>query len=230
MKAFLLAAGKGRRLGPITEQLPKCLVPIRGEPLLAIWLSLLSKHGISEVLINLHHHRHLVEGFLRSHPSRLAVKTFHEGRLLGTAGTVAANRKFVQGERAFFIIYADMLTDVDLGKMADFHLRHGGLLTISLYRTPTPEGCGIAEVNRNGVVTRFVEKPRSPTSNLANTGLYVASQGIFDYITDKFFLDFAFDVLPGLAGKMYGYIIEDFLLDIGTLQNYERAQREWKAL
>jgi len=107
MKAFLLGAGVGSRLRPLTDHTPKCLVPVRGRPLLAIWFDALVRHGVSEVLLNTHHLPGRVREFVEtSTPTGLRVTLFHEERLLGSAGTVAANRDFVAGESSFFVIYA----------------------------------------------------------------------------------------------------------------------------
>ncbi len=230
MKAVLLAAGKGTRLRPLTDSVPKCLIPIGGEPMLTIWLRLLKKHGIEEVLINTHYHAERVDDFLASDDSGVKVKAVYEEELLGSAGTVLANRDFFRDEKDFFIIYADNLTNMNITKMAKFHRCNNkkGLLTMGLHRATNPQACGIAGTDKDGLITSFVEKPEHPESNLANAGVYVAGQEIFDYIPQrKGVVDLGFDLLPILVNKMYGYEIEEYLLDIGTLDNYERANKEW---
>ena len=230
MKAFLLAAGKGTRLKPLTDTIPKCLAPIKGVPLLRIWLDLFRIHGITDVLINLYHLPHLVEDYINSNALDINVRTFHEETLLGTAGTVLANRDFVSGERCFIIAYADNLTDMNLSRMVDFHLEGGGVLTMGLFRAEAPEECGIAEIGRGNVITSFTEKPADPQSNLANAGIYIAGEEIFDYIPMKKFIDFGFDVLPRLVGRMYGYVIEEHLIDVGNPDSYKRANEQWEGL
>ena len=98
MKAFLLAAGVGSRLKPLTDTTPKCLVPIKGEPLLQIWLELLRKQGITEVLINIHAQAEAVRRFLAGRFSALEIKLVEEYHLLGSAGTLAANRDWIGGD------------------------------------------------------------------------------------------------------------------------------------
>lgn len=230
MRAFLLAAGKGTRLKPLTDTIPKCLSPIKGAPLLRIWLDLFATHGITDVLINLYHLPHLVEHYINSNALEINVRTFHEKTLLGTAGTVLANRDFVRGQKCFVIAYADNLTDVNLSRMIDFHLEHGGILTMGLFRAESPEQCGIAGIGSGDVITSFTEKPADPASNLANAGIYIAGEEIFDYIPTKKFIDFGFDVLPRLVGKMRGYVIEEFLMDIGNPDSYKLANEQWEGL
>ena len=227
MKAYLLAAGEGTRLGQLTETIPKCLVPIKGKPLLHYWLRLCERYGISHLLLNLHHLPHLVEQFLDSASYRPKIKTFYEEKLLGSAGTIAANQDFVAGEEAFFILYADNLTNANLEKMRKFHMNHGGICTIGLFKANNPKECGIAELNADGLVVDFVEKPDHPKSDLANAGVYIANPEIFDYIPKREIVDLGFDVLPRLAGKMYGYLIREYLLDVGTWENYKKAQKEF---
>jgi len=228
MKAFLIAAGEGTRLKPLTNKIPKCLIPINGTPLLEIWLKLFEKYNVRETLINLHHLPEYVFNYLKNYQGQVKVTTFYEKNLLGSARTVAENRDFVKGEKAFFIIYADNLTNMNLKKMFEYHLEKGVVLTMGLFRTSTPRECGIAEINENGIVVKFIEKPSNPQSNLANAGIYIASEDIFNYIPNKQYADFGYDVLPNLLSKMAGYIIEEYIIDIGLPENYQKAQSDWK--
>lgn len=235
MKAFLLAAGEGRRLRPLTERLPKCLVPIRGTPLLAIWLHLLEQHAITEVLINLHHAFEHVLDFLRLHRTALRIEPVHEPRLLGSAGTVLANRHFVEGESDFLIIYADNLTTVDLGRMVRFHRERRLPATIGVSVTDRPWEKGTVLVDDDGRVTEFVEKAPQPRSNLANAGIYVATPPMLDRLAawrpgggEAF--DFGLHVLPRLVPDLCAYRIEEYLVDIGTPEAYEAVQASWPGL
>lgn len=231
MKAFLLAAGYGTRLRPITESTPKCMVPICDVPLLAWWMRLFEKHGVTEVIVNTHYLPEPVREYISNynsevHPTRLI--EFFEPDLLGSGGTVLANKSFVDDEESFLICYADNLTNANLSELVKHHKRNQAILTMGLFHTNKPEQCGIAAVDENGLVTEFVEKPESPKSNLANAGIYVASNAIFDYFPDKDVIDFGKDVLPLLVNRMYGFEIKEYLLDIGNLDNYIKAQREWQ--
>lgn len=229
MKAFILAAGRGERLRPLTDTVPKCLVPVCGEPLLRIWLEICERSGVTDVLINLHHLPDAVAGFLRKADTRVRVTTVFEKELLGSAGTLLKNRGFVKDEKDFFIIYADNLTNVNLTKMAEFHRRGRRLLTMGLFRTQRPAECGIAETDSSGRILSFVEKPPSPASNLASAGIFVSSNALFERIPGGF-VDLGRDVLPKLAGGMQGYLIPEFLMDIGTIEGYRLAEREWMKL
>jgi mannose-1-phosphate guanylyltransferase len=227
LKAFLLAGGHGTRLRPLTDSVPKCLVPIRGRPLLDIWLELCARAGITEVLINLHAHSQPIERHLARSHSPVKVRLVHEDVLLGSAGTVAANRAWVGSDPAFWILYSDVLTNISLRRMSEFHSRHRGVATLGLYQVPDPSRCGVAITDDNGVIIDFEEKPRIPRSNWVFSGLMVADHRLFDLIPPCIPADLAFHVLPRLLGKMLGYPIQDYLLDIGTLPNYQMAQTTW---
>jgi mannose-1-phosphate guanylyltransferase len=230
MKAFLLAAGEGTRLRPVTDNMPKCLVPINGKPLLAIWLELCERHGIDEVLVNLHWKVNAVRRFISESKWRLTVRLFEEAELLGSAGTVAANRSWVGEDACFWILYADVLTNVDLSKMLVSHRQHGRPVTMGLTPTDQPRRCGIALVDDRGLVVSFEEKPEEPQSNLAFSGVLVCSPEIYDCIPDRKPVDLGREVLPRLAGRMQGYLIREYLLDIGSLANYEAAQQAWRQI
>src|ERR1700685_1023147 len=107
MKAFILAAGNGTRLRPITDSIPKCLAPIRGVPLLEIWLNNCKAAGITEVLLNAHAHTEAVRDYVAKQEIGVTICISEESQLLGSAGTLAANQQFVADEKAFFILYGD---------------------------------------------------------------------------------------------------------------------------
>jgi len=234
MKAFLLAAGIGSRLKPYTDTMPKCLIPIHAKPLLQIWLELLDRHGIREVLINIHHHAEKLDEFIAGIEPALQLKItpFHEQTLLGSAGTIAANKAFVDDCDDFMIAYADNLTRINLSDMLNFHRRiktRGGILTMGLIRSPNPRECGIAVMDTENKILEFIEKPQNPLGNLANGGIYITTRDIFSFIpeTPGAPVDLGFDVLPALVGKMFGYEIKEYLRDIGTPASYHMALKEW---
>ena len=231
MKAFLLAAGHGTRLRPLTDRIPKCLVPIRGVPMLGIWLELCLEHGINEVLINLHSHVDQVRQYLDG-KSRggVSVRISEEATLLGSAGTLAANRDWVAEEDDFWILFADVLTTANLAHMLAFHRARGLLATLGLYQVPDPSRCGIAKLDAAGIIREFAEKPTVPQSSLAFSGLMLAAPAILDLIPSHLPADIGFQLLPQLVGRMAGYMINGYLIDIGTMENYQAAQQNWPGL
>lgn len=231
MKAFLLAAGNGTRLRPITDKIPKCLVPIQGTPMLAIWMTLCKRLGITELLINLHAHADVVRMFLQtSKAEELRVQVAEEKELLGSAGTLRANRDWVKEDDLFWVFYADVLHRADLPAMLHMHRQRGLAATLGVYEVPDPSRCGIVTTDPQGVIENFVEKPTHPTSNLAFSGLMIGTREMLDIIPDGVPADIGFHVLPKLTGQMLAFPIRDYLIDIGTLENYQKAQATWPGL
>ena len=231
MKAFLLTAGLGTRLHPITHTLPKCLVPIADKPLINWWFESMQKAGVTEVLINLHHLPDMVMAHVNALDTPIKVEFSYEPVLLGSAGTLVANKSFVANETSFFIFYGDNLTNTSLSYLYNFHVRQPHTFTMALFETNNPTGCGIVSLNSDATITSFEEKPANPISNVANAGLYVASPAVIDLIdAAKTPADIGFDLLPLLVDKMSGYKINDYLIDIGTHKNLEKARQDWPLL
>jgi mannose-1-phosphate guanylyltransferase len=230
-----LAAGVGSRLGHLAREKPKCLLPINGKPLLQIWFELLQSQSVTQVLLNTHWLHEQVEAFVtqwQSYNPTPLVTLFHEPTLLGSAGTILANRSWVTPGTPFLILYADNLTDVPVGRLVDRHLQHGQPFTLGVFRTANPTQCGIAEIGPDDVVIGFEEKPAHPKSEWAAAGVYVADDRIYDVFpsfqdSDKI-LDLGFDIIPRLLGEMAAYYIHDFLMDIGTLEAYQEAVTTWQ--
>lgn len=227
MKAFLLAAGHGTRLRPITDSIPKCLVPIRGEPLLKIWLDLCASFGVDEVLINVHAQQQLIHDFLQGYESPVQVTVSEEKELLGSAGTIREHSTWVGDDECFWIFYADVLNCVNLGRMMHYHQQRRTAATIGVYRVPDPSRCGVVSVDADGSVSNFVEKPARPTSNLVFSGIMLATPEFIQAIPEHHPVDIGSHVLPRLVGRMTAYEIKEYLIDIGTMTNYQAAQTTW---
>jgi mannose-1-phosphate guanylyltransferase len=229
MKAFLLAAGLGTRLRPITDSTPKCLLRIGGVPLLDIWLDALAESGVDEVLVNTHHLAHLVYAHIATRIGPPVVHLVEEPELLGSAGTLRANRNFVADEQMFLAINADNLTDFDLRVLIDVHRSAEPVATLPLFRAPQPSACGIVEVD-NGLVIGYVEKPANPTSDLANAGIYAFHPSVLDEITGQTPTDIGYDLLPQLVGRARAVTLDgSYFIDIGTPAALQQASEEWES-
>jgi len=230
VKAFLLAAGHGTRLQPLTDEIPKCLVPIQNIPILGIWLEVCRRFGIDEVLVNLHSHSHLVREYVKNNRSGVSVHLSHESVLLGSAGTLRANRDWVSGQASFWVLYADVLTTANLNAMHELHQLRRPVATLGLYRVPDPRRCGIVRFDENGIVREFVEKPTYPVTNWAFSGILIGTPQLLDAIPASQPADLGFHVLPSLVGEMLAYPIHEYVLDVGTMENYLSAQTSWPGL
>jgi len=232
MKAFLLAAGIGSRLRPITDTIPKCMVAIDSRPLLDIWLDAFDRAGVDEVLVNLHHLPDVVRGHLgaRARAGQLpTVHTSFEPELLGSAGTLVVNRDWLDGEEMFLVCNADNLTDFDLGSLIEAHQAHGVIATLTVFRSERPSAGGVVELGEEDIVMGFQEKPSNPVSDLVNAGMYAFHPGVLDEIGGAPPCDIGYDLLPRLVGRARAIPVEGYFRDIGTVHAYQRAQQEWPA-
>ncbi len=226
MRAILLAAGLGTRLRPLTNQIPKCLVTIKGKPLLGIWLDKLSEVGVESILVNTHHLADKVEAYVASGNYKDSVVVVNEPILLGTAGTLIANLPFFENEDGF-LVHADNYIREDLWRFVAAHKMRspGCVITMLTFRSDNPSACGIVEVDERGVVIRFHEKVLSPPGNLANGAVYILSPELIarlalDWVTPT---DFSVDILPTLLGRIQTYETTGLFIDIGTPSAYASA-------
>jgi mannose-1-phosphate guanylyltransferase len=229
VKAFLLAAGIGSRLGSITAATPKCMLVIDDRPLLDIWLDAFERAGVDEVLINLHHLPDVVRGHLSERSRPPVVRTFFEPLLLGSAGTILANRSWVEDEDLFLACYADNLTDFDLHSLVEAHRAHRAIATLTVFHSEQPSAGGVVELDTAGRVVGFVEKPSQPLSDLTNAGMYAFDPSVLDEINDAPPTDIGKDLLPLLVGRARAVMVDGYFRDVGTVDAYQRAREEWPA-
>lgn len=250
VRALILAAGEGTRMRPLTLERPKPLLPVAGVPLILYSLVLLRRHGIAEVAINLHHLPEAIPRALGgggwwgpppafaatqaeedSLAARLGLRLLYswEERILGTAGAARRLRPWL-GER-FLLLYGDVLTTLDLTALLARHAATGAAATLALYQVPDPEKRGIVNLDQAGRVTAFMEKPAPELAlgNLANAGIYVVEAAVLDLVPEDPPYDFGLHLFPDLLGRgwpLYGFPTSEYLLDIGSFANYERAQAD----
>ena len=180
--------------------------------------------------INTHSHSERVREFLAKYNGPVKVKITNEPVLLGSAGTLYINRAFVAGEGEFAVLYADVLTGCRFDEMLRFHRLVRAAITIGTYRVQNPTQCGIIATDDMGRVVEFIEKPEFPKSDTAFSGVLVGGPALLDEISARTPADIGSDVLPKLMGEMFAFSIAEYVLDIGTMEKYEQAQREWPGL
>jgi mannose-1-phosphate guanylyltransferase len=230
MRAVLLAAGRGERLRPLTDEIPKCLVPINGRPLIDYWLYNLSAIGVERFLVNLHYRRDMVRRYLESGSFASRIEFTHEPSLLGTGGTLLANRAFLQAGPTL-VAHVDNLCQCNFGAFAAFHRDRppGTELTMMTFHAPDPRACGIVELDESGVVTAFHEKSADPHGNLASAAVFIVEPSIMnelDGIGHKV-IDLSRDTLPRLVGRMAAWHNDEYHRDIGTPQAWLAAQLDF---
>jgi mannose-1-phosphate guanylyltransferase len=234
MKAFLLAAGVGSRLRPITATTPKCMLDIDGRPLLDIWLDEFDRAQVDEVLVNLHHLPDVVSDHLAARTRPPAVRTVFEPELLGSAGTLAAGRAWVAGDEMFLACNADNLTDFDVRTLIETHLRSAAIATLTIFISERPSACGVVELDAARTVIGFEEKPAQPRSDLANAGMYAFHPDVLDELdgahgADNGPVDIGYHLIPRLVGRAKAMQVPGYFRDIGTVSAYQRARQEWPA-
>jgi mannose-1-phosphate guanylyltransferase len=203
------------------------MVVIDGQPLLDIWLEAFDLAGVDEVLINLHHLPEVVRTHLADRTAPPAVRTVFEPELLGSAGTLLANRRWVDGEELFLVCYADNLTDFDLRSLIAVHREREAIATLTAFHSDRPSAGGVIEVDADGRVTAFVEKPSQPVSDLTNAGMYAFHPAVLDEIDGVPPIDISYDLLPRLVGRAWAVPVDGYFRDIGTAESYQRAREEW---
>ena len=221
MKAIVCCGGQGTRLRPYTYSIPKPMLPLGKKPILEYVLRHLKANGVTDAVLTVGYLKEQIIGHFGS-GSKVGMKISYseeEGEL-GTAGSIhPLASKF---REPFVVQMGDHLSRLNIKAMVEFHKKQGGIATVALKRTGVPLEYGVASVDSKNRITAFEEKPI--VRNLVNTGVYVFSPEIFDYIKPK--EDFAKNVFPRLLAQkkqINGYIFDDYWLDIGRPSDYEKV-------
>ncbi|HBK42815.1 MULTISPECIES: nucleotidyltransferase family protein [unclassified Polynucleobacter] len=235
MNALLLAGGFGSRLKPITNTIPKCMVPINGRPLIDYWLEILFEYPenpINRALINTHYLPEIVTTYIQNCKWRSLISISYEERLLGTAGTISKNRDFFEG-KSFLVAHADNLSKFNLDSFIHAHAARMPKVEITAmsFITDAPHSCGILEIDENNLITSYTEKPEHPSSNLANGAVYIFEPSVIAFIDSfqKHEVDIGRDILPHYAGKMQAYHNSIYHRDIGTPESLRLARRDFNS-
>lgn len=227
VSALLLAAGMGTRLQPLTNSWPKSLMPVGGIPLLEHWLCTLSKIGISDILVNIHHHKKVVRDFLARDRFSEWINISEESLLLGTAGTLREYSKSCQ-RKTILVIHADNWCQCDFHEFLRYHRQNrsrNSVITMMTFRTLDPENCGIVEVNSDGIVFELHEKVVNPPGNLANGAVYLVESPVLAWLQEnEFVTDFSTEVLPHFIGRIATWENTGIHRDIGTIASLRKAQ------
>lgn len=197
---------------------------------------MLYKGGVYPLLVNLHHHADKVASFINDSPYRKFVTTIYEEKLLGTGGTLLINQSFFDDEpkEPLMLVHADNLSIFDVQAFVNSHKNRPDdcEITMMTFKTPTPQTCGIIETDNRGCVQAFHEKVANPPGDVANGAVYIVEQSIFPYLAslNKEFIDFSTDVIPNFIGRINTFHNDVYHRDIGTIESYEAACREYPTI
>jgi mannose-1-phosphate guanylyltransferase / phosphomannomutase len=230
MKAVIMAGGEGTRLRPQTSNLPKPMLPLVGRPMMEHIVSLLRRHGITDIVVTVAFLPNAIRSYFGD-GSELGVRMVYaeEESPLGTAGSVRNARDELH-ER-FLVISGDVLTDIDLTSVIAFHDKNQALATIALSAVENPLEFGIVITREDGSVERFLEKPGwgQVFSDTINTGIYVLEPEIFDAIPEGRSVDFSSEVFPGVlkdGAPIFGAVADGYWEDVGTTAAYLKAHED----
>jgi len=228
MKALVLAGGFGTRLRPLSCTRPKMLFPIGDQPLMDWTLKNLSQGGVDTVVMAVNYMAEALVRYLGPTKYDLGIIYSREQRPLGTGGPIRKAKELLNGE-PFLVLNGDVISDVDYRRLIEYHKAKGGLATLALTSVSDPSRYGAVELDWEGRITRFVEKPEKgkEPSNLINAGIYVLDPKIFDYIPDGRAVSIEREVFPVLANerKLYGFEFHGLWTDMGVPDDYLKANQ-----
>ncbi len=234
MKAFIVAAGLGTRLRPLTDTVPKCMIDIGGKPLLWYHIRQLKYYGITDIWVNTHWlSDQVVSYFGNGAKFGVHIRYSYEKKLLGTAGALKNPRSGICKafqKSPFLVVYGDNLTNFNYLNFIKFHRQNSAAMTIAVDHSSEPWTKGVIEAKLSGRIINLVEKPpeNEIKSDLTNTGIYLCEPQVLNYIPEGF-SDFAKDIIPALMAKnlpLYSYIMSGdlYLQDTGTPERYQIAR------
>ena len=232
VRALLLAGGFGTRLRPLTDHTPKCLVTIGGKPLLAYWLDTLFSAGIERVLINTHYLPEQVKLFCEISPHSSQIDLIYEPELLGTAGTLRANRAYFENGTTL-LAHADNFTLFD---PQAFMAKHQSRTpecraTMMTFETDTPTSCGIVQLDKNEVLIGYHEKVANPPGNMANAAVFLLEKEALNWLDlAPKATDFCKDIVPLGIGQFQTYFNSVYHRDIGTIASLNQANQDFLGL
>lgn len=224
-----MSGGFGKRLRPVTENIPKPMVPIVSEPCINHIVNLLDKYGINDIAVTTMYKGDIIKENLEKNYPGKNIKFFEENNPLGTAGSVSAARDFLDGD--FLVISGDAVCDLDIESAVGFHRKKNGIATVILSERDDPTEYGIVLTDDNDEIVKFIEKPdwSRACSNNINTGIYIFSDEIFKYIPGNGFSDFSKDIFPCLLEngvKIYAAKMDFYWKDIGSFDCYLEANSD----
>ncbi len=228
-KAVLLVGGRGTRLRPLTDKIPKALLEVQGKVITAHIFDLLKKYGIRDVVLCVGYLKDKIKDYFGDGSKfGMNITYVEENEPLGTAGPLKLAKKYLR--ESFIVSNGDELKDINIPRMFRLHKRKNALATIALTTVDDPSHYGVARLDGSRII-EFVEKPINPPSNLINAGFYIMEPEIIDMIPNGFAM-LEKDVFPKLAklGRLRGFPFAGQWFDIGNIERYKIAEKKWKGI
>lgn len=232
-KAMIMAAGVGSRLDPLTQDVPKPLVPIANQPVMDILLKRLLEISVKDVIANTHYKSQNIIDRYKKNDLGINFNYIHEEELSGTAGGLKKCQFFFDEGEDFLVLSADGLSNADLEAGIQSHKDSGAIATIGIKKIALEEihHFGVVVTDAEGFISEFQEKPsiKDAKSDCINTGIYIFNYKIFDYIPENTFYDFAKNVFPNLMAngiKINTFPVNEYWSDIGTINQYLQSTQD----
>lgn len=227
MEAIILAGGFGTRLRPLTYSRAKPLLPILNKPMISYLIETLPDE-VNKVILAVNYRKNQIEEYLNKMNFDMKIIVNDEPEPLGTGGATKFAEKHITD--TFFVLNSDVICSLNLKKMLDFHKQKNAKATISLYPVKNVEEFGVADVEENGKITGFVEKPKpeEAPSNLINAGAYLIEPEILDYIPAGELISMEKEIFPKIiedTDSFYGYKFEGYWMDIGRISSYLKVHK-----
>ena len=221
MQALILVGGEGTRLRPLTDSVPKSVMPLAGRPFLSYMIDWLGSHGVDEVVLACGFKADQVREVL-GEGGTPRLRYVEEPEPRGTAGAIKFAADELPGR--FLALNGDVLTDLDLTSLMSFHERRRSSATLGLYPVQDATGYGLVRRSEDGAVLEFLEKPEQPGAGEINAGTYVLEHAVLDLIPDGEMVSIERDVFPRMIGEgLYGLPLDGYWMDIGTPGRYLQA-------
>jgi len=228
ISAVILAGGRGERMGPLTDKVPKPMLPLKGRPILEHQISLLKRHGITEILVCGHYLFEKIKGHFGD-GSRFGVHMTYvdDGPApLGSGGALKNAGKFIKSGD-FLVFNGDVATNINVSKLIRFHLERKSMTTPVLRNTDHPLDSDIVEMDNNNMITRFIGRGQEEIRT-AITGIFMLNRDFLNIMPDgKSSLEKDGISNAIRTGKVYGYLSGDYFKDIGTPERYRKVEKEF---
>jgi len=226
MNAVVLVGGEGTRLRPLTETMPKPLVPLMDRPSLDHVLDHLARHDVHDVILSSPYLEEMFDPFIRSRHGDPKITWITETAPLGTGGAIVHALATLADDQPFFALNGDILTDLDLTAMLALHRERGALATIAMHHVEDARAFGLIHADPDGRVREFLEKPDQPIPGDINAGTYLLDPRVLVPWTSGEQISIERDVFPAVieAGHpVFGYLSDAYWLDLGTPAQYLQA-------
>jgi NDP-sugar pyrophosphorylase family protein len=233
MKVFILSAGLGTRLKPLTDDKPKVMVKIGGKPILEHLIKLCAHHGFTDIIVNLHYLSDVVTQYFENGDKfGVNISYSHEKKIMGGAGALKHAQDLLK-EEPFFVLNGDVITTLNLSKMAQFHQEKQGIGSFLVHQTDHPYDSDLVEYDDNFLVKRFFRsQPGEKVNPISKTGTHIFKPEVLDYIPNNQKYSLEKQLIPDLLSKskkLYAYYSDEYSKDMGTHERLKQVKIDYEA-